>query len=146
MKRIIALLICLAAVVSFAACGAEKEPDTQALADESYSRALDLYSRGAYVSAGIVIDRAVEEYGPEERFEELKQQVKAASEAALTTEVETTEDYYARWLTETVPEPATEPSTTQPSTTKPETTTKAATTTKTATTTKPKTTTSTTKK
>ena len=143
MKRIVALLLCLAAAVSLASCGAEKEPDTQQLADESYSRALDLYSRGAYVSAGIVIDKAVEEYGPEERFEELRSQVKEAAEAALTTAPETTENSYERWLTETQPEPVTEPSTTAPTTTKPETTTKAATTT---TTTKQKSTSATTTK
>ena len=142
MKRIIALLLCFAAAVSLASCGTEKEPDVQTLSDESYSRALDLYSRGAYVSAGIVIDKAVEEYGSEERFEELKKQIKEAADAALTTEVETTEDYYARWLTETQPEPVTEPSTTAPTTTKPETTTKAATTaTTSSTTTKKETTT-----
>ena len=131
MKRIITIFICLAAVVSFASCGAEEEPDTKQLADESYSRALDLYSRGAYVSAGIVIDKAVEEYGPEERFEELKKQVKEAADAALTTTEEyyTEESPYERWLTETQPEPETEPAATAPSTTKPETTTKAAATT-----------------
>ncbi|MBQ6263841.1 MAG: hypothetical protein IJK60_00135 [Clostridia bacterium] len=134
MKRIIALLISLAAVISLASCGArEIEADATALADESYSRALDLYSRGAYVSAEIVIDKAVEEYGPDERFEELRKQVKEAADAALTsTEEYTEESPYERWLTETQPEPVTEPATTAPETTKPEMTAKAATTTKTA--------------
>ena len=137
------MLLCLSAVISFAACGAsQEEPDASALADESYSRALDLYNRGAYVSAGIVIDKAVEEYGPEERFEELKKQVKEASDAALTSTQEYTEETpYERWLTETQPEPETEPAATVPTTTKPETTTKASTTTA-----KQKTTTSTTAK
>ena len=144
MKRIIALLLCLAAAVSLASCGAEKEPDIQTLSDESYSRALDLFSRGAYVSAGIVIDKAVEEYGPEERFSELKKQVKEAADAALTTDAETTEDYYARWLTETQPEPVTQPETTTAPTTaptEPSTTAKATTTAKPSTTAKKETTT-----